>query len=170
MLDDDEHHVYLHGQPTYTGDTVVRCFAGSHNGLLFRIINSDEYRWAFYNDTTTYHITAQVSFGGYSKVEPLGKTTMQRNRATTTFDFEVTVAPGATELFMEGEPDGFEIHFVAQRFSRKMGNVLTPVVIQAPTPPPLVNDGFMGSSDEDDEGMLSRRRRSTDCLYSPVDA
>ena len=142
---------YLNGQPTYTGDIVVRCFMGDNNGLLFRIINEKEYRWAFYNDTTNYIMTVKVSFGGMSKVEPLGNTKMRRNEWTTEFELEVTVMPRATEMFMEGEPDGFKINFDVQRISKRNGKLSKPVALAAPLPPPPQNEKSHSASEKEEE-------------------
>lgn len=159
MIDQDE-ITYLNGQPTYTGDLVLRCFVGNNNGLLFRIVNEKEYRWAFYNDTTNYNMTVKVAFGGLSKVEPLMNTRMHRNEWTTEYEFEVTVRPGATELFMEGEPDGFKISFEAQRISKTKGKVCKPVVVVPP--PPVVEEKLYSSEEAEEDREVNKRRHYTE--------
>ncbi|KPI86380.1 putative calpain-like cysteine peptidase putative cysteine peptidase Clan CA family C2 [Leptomonas seymouri] len=104
---------YENGQPAYTGDTVVKCFKDNGNGLLFRIVNNDEHKWAFYNDTTNYNMVVKVSFGKDSKLEAIGNTKMTKNNETGEMICEVTVAPVSTEMFIEGEPNGFKISFEA---------------------------------------------------------
>ncbi|KPA77272.1 putative calpain-like cysteine peptidase putativecysteine peptidase Clan CA family C2 [Leptomonas pyrrhocoris] len=113
---------YENGQPTYTGDTVVKCFKDNGNGLLFRIVNNDEYRWAFYNDTTNYNMVVKVSFGKDSKVEPLMNTKTWRNERTAEFEFELHIAPTQTEMFIEGEPNGFKMVFTAEDMSTEGGD------------------------------------------------
>jgi hypothetical protein len=152
---------YINGQPTYTGDVVMRCFLGNNNGLLFRIVNRKEYRWAFYNDTTNYNMTVKVCFGGLSKVEPLMHTTMHRNEWTTEFEFEVKVAPGSTEMFMEGEPDGFRISYEVERISKTKGTVRKAVVTRLP---PMPVDEKLCSCSEGDEVTLDNKRQYVDLV------
>ncbi|CAJ1006770.1 small myristoylated protein-3, putative [Leishmania guyanensis] len=104
---------YENAQPTYSGNTVVKCFKDNGNGLLFRIVNDEEHKWAFYNDTTNYNMVVKVAFGKDSKVEPIGNTTMQRDEESGEFKCELEIAPMVTEMFIEGEPNGFKISFEA---------------------------------------------------------
>ncbi|KPA77270.1 putative calpain-like cysteine peptidase putativecysteine peptidase Clan CA family C2 [Leptomonas pyrrhocoris] len=104
---------YENGQPTYTGDTVVKCFKDNGNGLLFRIVNNDEHKWAFYNDTTNYNMVVKVSFGKDSKIEALGNTKMEKDEESGEFKCVLQIAPTKTEMFIEGEPNGFKISFEA---------------------------------------------------------
>lgn len=104
---------YENGQPTYQGTKVVKCFKDQGNGLFFRIVNEDEQKWAFYNDTTNYNMKVVVVFGKDSDIEALGSTKMERNDDSGEYNCELTVAPLATEMFIEGEPNGFKISFEA---------------------------------------------------------
>ncbi|AIN96662.1 calpain-like cysteine peptidase, putative [Leishmania panamensis] len=104
---------YENAQPTYSGNTVVKCFKDNGNGLLFRIVNDEEHKWAFYNDTTNYNMVVKVAFGKDSRVEPIGNTTMQRDEESGEFKCELEIAPMVTEMFIEGEPNGFKISFEA---------------------------------------------------------
>lgn len=103
---------YENGQPGYKG-TVTKCFKDNGNGLLFRIVNEEEKKWAFYNDTTTYNMVVKVSFGKDSKVQALGKTTMERDAESGEFKCVLQIPPTTTEMFVEGEPNGFKINFEA---------------------------------------------------------
>lgn len=75
---------FENGQPEYTGQ-IIKCFKDNGNGLLFRIVNDAEKKWAFYNDTLNYNMTVRVTFGKESKIEKLGNTIMQRDDETGEF-------------------------------------------------------------------------------------
>ncbi|KAL7700395.1 calpain-like cysteine peptidase [Lotmaria passim] len=109
---------YENGQPAYTGDTVVKCFKDNGNGLLFRIVNNDEHKWAFYNDTTNYNMIVKVSFGKDSKIEAIGNTKMAKDEETGEFKCELHIAPTTTEMFIQGEPNGYKISFEANPIPR----------------------------------------------------
>ncbi|AAZ12471.1 calpain-like cysteine peptidase, putative [Trypanosoma equiperdum] len=104
---------YENGSPTYTGNTVLKCFRENGNGLLFRIVNDEEKKWAFYNDTKDYNMVVKVAFGKDSTVQPLGNTKMEKDTATGEFKCEVKIAPLATEMFIEGVPNGYKISYEA---------------------------------------------------------
>ncbi|KAG8346259.1 putative protein of unknown function (DUF1935) [Trypanosoma vivax] len=104
---------YENGAPSYTGNTVVKCFKDHGNGLLFRIVNDEEKKWAFYNDTNGYKMVVKVAFGKDSSVTALGNTKMEKDAVTGEFKCEVEVAPLATEMFVEGTPNGYKINFEA---------------------------------------------------------
>ncbi|KAG5509419.1 hypothetical protein JKF63_06729 [Porcisia hertigi] len=104
---------FENGEPTYKGSTVLKCFKDNGNGLLFRIVNDDEHKWAFYNDTTNYKMTVKAAFGKDSKIEALGNTTMHKDEESGEFKCELHIESMATEMFIEGEPNGFRISFEA---------------------------------------------------------
>ncbi|EPY31079.1 calpain-like cysteine peptidase [Strigomonas culicis] len=104
---------YENGEPTYSGATVVKCFKDNGNGLLFRIVNEEEKKWAFYNDTTNYNMVVKVEFGKDSKIEALGNTRLERDESSGEFKCELHIAPTTTEMFISGEPNGFKIAFEA---------------------------------------------------------
>ncbi|CAD2219311.1 Domain of unknown function (DUF1935), putative [Angomonas deanei] len=104
---------YEHGSPAYQGDEIKKCFGDEDNGLLFQIINHDERKWAYYNDTVYYNMFIRAAFSEKSKIAPLGKTMKEVDPDTKEFIFELTVAPGATEMFLEGEPKGMKIQYNA---------------------------------------------------------
>ncbi|CAD2219313.1 Domain of unknown function (DUF1935), putative [Angomonas deanei] len=105
---------YENGEPTYNGATVKKCFKENGNGLLFQIINDEEKKWAFYNDTKNYKMIVKVAFGETSKITALGKTTQEVDPETKEIKCELEIAPGATEMFIEGEPNGFKIGYNAE--------------------------------------------------------
>ncbi|AYU77338.1 calpain-like cysteine peptidase [Leishmania donovani] len=109
---------YENGQPGYSGNTVVKCFKDNGNGLLFRIVNDEEHKWAFYNDTTNYQMLVKVAFGKDSKIEAIGNTTMQKDEESGEFKCELEIAPTTTEMFIEGEPNGFKISFEANPIAK----------------------------------------------------
>ncbi|KAG5509740.1 hypothetical protein GH5_05604 [Leishmania sp. Ghana 2012 LV757] len=104
---------FENGSPSYCGNTVLKCFKDNGNGLLFRIVNEDEHKWAFYNDTTNYRMSVKVAFGKDSKIQAIGNTSMQKDEESGEFKCELEIAPLMTEMFIEGEPNGFKISFEA---------------------------------------------------------
>nr|CCC91514.1 putative calpain-like cysteine peptidase [Trypanosoma congolense IL3000] len=104
---------YENGAPTYDGNSVIKCFKENGNGLLFRIVNDEEKKWAFYNDTKGYNMVVKVAFGKDSTVQPLGNTTMEKDSATGEFKCELSIAPLETQMFIEGTPNGYKINFEA---------------------------------------------------------
>lgn len=109
---------YENGEPTYTGETIVKCFKDNGNGLLFRIVNDEEKKWAFYNDTTNYNMVVKVSFGKDSEITPIGNTKMEKDEESGEYKCELHVPPTSTEMFIEGKPNGFKIAFEANPIPR----------------------------------------------------
>ena len=105
---------FENGTPSYSGNTVVKCFKDNGNGLLFRIENDLELKWAFYNDTTNYNMTVKGVFRKTEKIVPLGNTKMTRDEETGDFTCELQVAPTTTEMFIQGEPNGYQFSYNAQ--------------------------------------------------------
>ncbi|RNF04744.1 META domain containing protein [Trypanosoma rangeli] len=104
---------YLNGKPTYLGESVVPCFKGHGNGLMFRIVNADERKWAFYNDTTGYNMRVVVTFGLRSRVEGLSDTFLTVNEDGQQVA-EALVAPGATVMFIAGHVNGYRCSYDAE--------------------------------------------------------
>ncbi|KAG8339785.1 hypothetical protein TRVL_09388 [Trypanosoma vivax] len=104
--------VYENGKPSYVGDEVSRCFKNDDSGRMFRIINTVEGKWAFYNDTRVYNLCVSVTFGLRSKVEGLGNTSLTVNDEGMTVA-SVTVQPGATEMFITGTVNGYTCSYDA---------------------------------------------------------
>lgn len=104
---------YENGRPTYEGAVVIKCFKDNGNGLLFRILNNEEKSWAFYNDTQSYYMIVRATFGKDSEIEPLGKTTFERDSETGEFKCELMINPTETEMFIRGTPNGFKLAFEA---------------------------------------------------------
>lgn len=109
---------FENGQPKYTGENTIKCFKDQGNGLLFRIVNDAEKKWAFYNDTTTYNMVVRVSFGKDSRIKALGNTRMTRDEESGEFKCELSIAPTATEMFIEGDVNGFKMNFEANPIPR----------------------------------------------------
>ncbi|KEG11146.1 META domain containing protein [Trypanosoma grayi] len=103
---------YENGKPTYLGESVSPCFKGHGNGLLFRIINTAEGKWAFYNDTQKYRMRVVVTFGSRSKLEGLGSTGVTVNEDGRHVA-DVTVEPGMTEMFVAGHVNGYSCSYDA---------------------------------------------------------
>ncbi|KAG5508221.1 hypothetical protein JKF63_05477 [Porcisia hertigi] len=101
------------GEPTYKGTYSSKCFKAEGNGLLFRIVNEHEKRWAFYNDTTDYRMHVRATFGARSKIETLEKASMSQDDEGR-YVVEVTVEPQTTEMFIQGEVNGFKLQYGAQ--------------------------------------------------------
>lgn len=99
--------------PTYKGTQCTKCFKTEGNGLLFRIVNENEKKWAFYNDTENYRMHVQASFGSRSSIEALNNARMYKDDDGR-FIVEVTVDPYATEMFIHGDVNGFKMAYNAQ--------------------------------------------------------
>lgn len=111
-------------RPSYVGpgpnrdvfpyNEVYRCFKDRANGLMFRLVDNNNCRWGFYNDTPDTHITAKVDFGADSKITPLGKTKMERDPQKGLV-YVLTVAPRETVPFIEGEITSYVFEFTARK-------------------------------------------------------
>ncbi|KPI86606.1 META domain containing protein putative (META2) [Leptomonas seymouri] len=102
-----------HSDPTYKGTHCTKCFKAESNGLLFRIVNENEKKWAFHNDTENYRMHIQASFGSRSSIVPLNNAQMHQEDGGR-FIVEVTVNPLTTEMFIQGDVNGFKIAYSAQ--------------------------------------------------------
>lgn len=109
---------FENGEPSFEYDHIFRCFKERGNGLLFRMVNTTQKKWAFYNDTADTIMQVRGRFSPDCKVEKLN-----RARATQVpigteehpdlFETVVTleVHPFATEPFIKGDVNGFELEF-----------------------------------------------------------
>lgn len=94
---------FRYGAPVYKGET-TSCF---DDGLLFRIVETgNKGRWSFYNDTLTTQMRVQFVFGKSSALKSLDNTEIEE-LPDGSYRATVTVYPLETELFVEGEPNGF---------------------------------------------------------------
>ncbi|KPA75258.1 putative calpain-like cysteine peptidase putativecysteine peptidase Clan CA family C2 [Leptomonas pyrrhocoris] len=94
---------YRYGEPVFKGEATP-CF---DDGLLFRIVEkSNNNRWSFYNDTTNTQMKVQFVFGKNSALRVLENTEMEQ-LPDGSYRATVMVYPMETELFVEGETNGF---------------------------------------------------------------
>ncbi|KAH9601227.1 protein of unknown function DUF1935 [Trypanosoma melophagium] len=113
---------YLNGSPTFHDATDVHPM---FNGLLYRLSDRRNCRWAFYNDSREYTIHVAVLFDYDSQIVPLGSTTAFRiddPEAGKEDDMgkylaEVDVPPLATEMFVEGKVTGWGVDTLEARTS-----------------------------------------------------
>lgn len=103
----------VNGQPTYKGTYGIQCFKSHRNGLLFRIVNEHERKWAFYNDTKDYRMHVHATFGSRSNIVALHNAVMEKD-SEGKFVVEVTVDPLATAMFISGKVNGFKILYNAE--------------------------------------------------------
>ncbi|AIN97124.1 META domain-containing protein, putative [Leishmania panamensis] len=102
-----------HGGSSYKGTYCSKCFKTEGNGLLFRLVNDHEKKWAFYNDTQDFRIHVRATFGARSNIEALDNASMYQNDDGR-YIVEVTVNPQSTEMFIEGDVNGFRAHYDAE--------------------------------------------------------
>ncbi|KAG5464895.1 hypothetical protein LSCM4_00341 [Leishmania orientalis] len=110
--------VYLNGAPSLSGDEASACFQEG-NGLLFRIIDKQFKRWAFYNDTTDYAMVVHFSIGRNSAVEwgPSVTGRVTQAEGTGRYEGELVVLPLATEVLMTGCVSGYRMRYTATALS-----------------------------------------------------
>lgn len=104
---------YITGEPTYKGTYCGKCFKNEGNGLLFRITNKADKCWAFYNDSKDYRMIVHATFGSRSEIRALGNTRIDQ-QADGRYTVEVTVEPTETEMFIEGDVNGFNMVYNAE--------------------------------------------------------
>ncbi|KAK7197399.1 META domain containing protein [Novymonas esmeraldas] len=102
-----------HAGPTYKGTHCNKCFKTEGNGLLFRIINEHEKKWAFYNDTTDFRMHIRATFGARSQIEALDNASLSQDEDGR-YIVEATVAPQGTEMFIHGDVNGFKVLYNAE--------------------------------------------------------
>ncbi|RNE97042.1 calpain-like cysteine peptidase [Trypanosoma rangeli] len=105
---------FLNGQPseTFPYDNIHKC-TERDNGLLFRLVNTKTKQWAFYNDSKIYEFHVTVNFSNQSNVSPLGDTTIVRDPNDGRMVAKTIVYPRLTELFVQGDVDGFDAEYQA---------------------------------------------------------
>ncbi|EPY34294.1 calpain-like cysteine peptidase, Clan CA, family C2 [Strigomonas culicis] len=98
---------FLEGPQNFAYDTRKPVFA-RHNGLLFRLINSPERQWAYYNDTKKYEFHVTATIGPQStNLMALGKTSLVEVPEGG-WVAKTIVYPGLTEPFLQGNIVGFD--------------------------------------------------------------
>ncbi|CBH15240.1 hypothetical protein, conserved [Trypanosoma brucei gambiense DAL972] len=120
MLDASE-ITFENGQPDravidYPRTKVFRGFNNNGNGLAFLLVDPEEKKWAFYNDTTNYNVTATVRFAAGSVYKAAANTRVEVDPAVEGGTVcTITVMPLATELFItEGNPEQYQISLSAE--------------------------------------------------------
>lgn len=101
---------FENGRPDFVFDKIYRCFKDKGNGLLFRLVNEKDKKWAFYNDTADSVMIIKASFNSFSQIQSLGKTRESKN-AKGEIEVELEVQPKQTEVFISGTVNGFSIGF-----------------------------------------------------------
>ncbi|ESS67260.1 hypothetical protein TCDM_04034 [Trypanosoma cruzi Dm28c] len=99
----------------YPCSKILKGFKAKGNGLVFLLIDDDEKKWAFYNDTTDYNITVTVNFPPKSVYKASRKTTVTKDPDVVDGTICVmTVPPVTTELFLtDGNPTVYQMSFSA---------------------------------------------------------
>nr|CCC89354.1 putative calpain-like protein fragment [Trypanosoma congolense IL3000] len=111
---------YQNGRPNFKGATHVHPM---FNGLLFRLSDTKNKRWAFYNDSPRYTIHVAILFDFDSQILPLGSTVAfridepQEGREADRGKYlaEVDVPPLGTELFVEGDITNWDVDTLEAR-------------------------------------------------------
>ncbi|CCW67642.1 unnamed protein product [Phytomonas sp. Hart1] len=110
---------YENGAPdpnVIQADEVHKCFKDYGNGLLFRLKDTINRRWGFYNDTKDNIMTVKVSMTEVGNVQTLGKTKIVDDPEMGEI-YTLEVHPLMTELFIEGDVYGFTSRFTAAKIS-----------------------------------------------------
>ncbi|CBZ30157.1 conserved hypothetical protein [Leishmania mexicana MHOM/GT/2001/U1103] len=115
----EEAPVYCNSGPDLTVmpniDEIYKCFKDYGNGLVFRLVDKVQRRWAFYNDTTDVVALVRVQFSAGAHIQPLGHTVLGCDLETGSVLHELRVNPLETALFVEGDVDIFTTKFVAEQ-------------------------------------------------------
>lgn len=92
---------------------VYKCFKKNGNGLLFRIVGQD--KWAYYNDTDVYVMTAIVKFPNEESYSPSAHATTSEDPEDPNVTIvSMEIPPGETRTFIEGRPNNFETRYSAE--------------------------------------------------------
>ncbi|GET92108.1 hypothetical protein, conserved [Leishmania tarentolae] len=115
---------FENGEPNFEYDHIFRCFKGKGNGLLFRMVNTTQKKWAFYNDSADTIMQVKARFSPDCKVEKLNRARATQVPVGTEerpdlFETVVTleVHPLSTEPFIKGDVNGFELEFYTEQIS-----------------------------------------------------
>lgn len=114
---ENEIPIYVHSGPdraVIQYDEVYKCFKQHGNGLLFRLVDTHQSRWGFYNDTADMVMAARVAFVPNAKVKALGKTLIQTDPEMGVI-YTSSIEPLETVLFAEGEVHTFTTRFLAAK-------------------------------------------------------
>ncbi|CAD2216963.1 hypothetical protein AGDE_14781 [Angomonas deanei] len=93
-------------------DTLYKCYKDKENGLLFRLVDNENERWAFYNDTpeVIFTVKATVTSAVGEAITPGPATKVSRDSKGETV-YTLRVSPGETEIFVNGLPKCYQLHF-----------------------------------------------------------
>lgn len=111
---------FENGSPTVEFDRIYRCFRDRGNGLLFRLVNESKKQWAFYNDTADTVMRVTAKFGPGTDIKTLRRARQemipQDGGEPGPWEQIVTVSvePFRTEMFIEGDVNGFEMDFQSE--------------------------------------------------------
>lgn len=110
---------YINGEPNAAVmphiDEVYKCFKEHGNGLLFRLVDKANRRWAFYNDTADVVASVKVEFAPAAQIEVLGRTEKMTDAETGAIVYTLRVEPLETAVFVQGDVDVFTTKFMAER-------------------------------------------------------
>lgn len=99
--DQDPTKGYMYAKPKARGDKEAL-----FGGLLYRIADQNEGRWAFYNNSKDYEFHIKYLFGADSHLEALGDATLEVQDDGILA--EMVVYPLETKDFVQGTIDGYE--------------------------------------------------------------
>ncbi|EPY33831.1 calpain-like cysteine peptidase [Strigomonas culicis] len=95
-------------------DRPRRLSVASPPGYLFRLVDRQQSRWYFYNDTKDYVMVVNGYFGARNTMRALQPARMWRELPSGLLLMEVVVEPLQTAGFLEGDiNDGFDLRFRA---------------------------------------------------------
>ena len=95
--------VFKIGKPTQEGEVI----AHFNNGGFFRIVNREEKKWSFYNDSQNHEVHIKVTVGPKSKLERLGNTVEEDTEDGGKL-YTLVVYPAQTEEMFKGDKDWFK--------------------------------------------------------------
>ena len=97
---------------------IYKGFKDRENGLLFRIVDYQNQRWAFYNDTNVYVMKPTVRLFDSPKVSLApGAKVVERNDDGS-YAVTIDVPPLATVLLFDGLPTKYEVSLVAESVNK----------------------------------------------------
>lgn len=108
--------VFENGKPSVPYNKVYQCFKGNGNGLLFRLVNTADSTWAFYNDTKNFTMRVEVDVEVISQVKMLGATVLTDTPSSfhpTGGILQLVIQPGKTEMLLAGQPLAYKLSFSA---------------------------------------------------------